>query len=229
MPKRIVHYEYLAQDRIWSLYEQIPRNRLPGLSVELGLNLQVLQVKSKPEPKELPLSAQAQAVLAHLEKHQPHDIGTVDEPRMYIKGTLPLFSYFLPMHYLLRRSPRPQFIYYGGATESTILGLAGPLRNLVGKSQASADSEEEPSSALPYLVRVLQEQYSSHRKYKSVEYDEGQALDCIEHMEKYNRSGQQLRTVSFLATVKLDSRNIDGRYEDKRALLASPVFLALAD
>lgn len=233
MGKRIIHCQYLAQDRIRVLYEQIHQGKLRGLAGQVSLNLPVVGqlTLGTPTRKEPALTDQLHAVLAHLEKHEPEKIGTVDDPHLYIRGTLPMFSYLLPTEFLLKRRLKPEFIYYGCSTNSTILGLAGPVHNVVGKTQASADSEREVSSALPYLVSVLAQEYRTQTRYKSVEYDERQALDAIEYMEDYNRRGKQLRNFSFLATLQLDSQNIDGldAYDDKRIILASPIYMAYAD
>lgn len=230
MPKRIVHYEYLAGDRIRSLYQQIHRGRLSNIPIQVSPTVPLIGQVSigTPTNKEPDLTRQLEAVLKHLEKHQPGSIGTVDEPRTYIAGTLRMFSFFLPLRYIQRRRPSPEFIYYGCSTNSTILGLAGPVHNLVGKSQASADTDKEPSSALPYLVGVLAKEYDTQTRY-GIPDDEELALDGVEAMEENNGKGKQRRAFRFLATVKLDSQNFIGRDDDKRIILASPIYMALAD
>ena len=140
MGKHIIHYQYLAQDRIRVLYEQIHQGKLRGLAGQISLNLpEVGQLTlGTPTRKESSLTDQLHAVLAHLEKHEPEKIGTVDSPRLYIKGTLLMFSYLLPTQFLLKRRVKPEFIYYGCSTDSTILGLAGPVHNGISEIPPSA-------------------------------------------------------------------------------------------
>lgn len=231
MGKRIMHYEYLAKDSIRMLYEQLPTGVLRSLGGQNSLNLPVVGqlALSTPGRREPAIIDQVRAVEAHLAKHEPEKIGTIDDPRMYIKGTMPMYSCFLPTEFLLKRRIKPEFIYYGGSTGSTILGLAGPVHNLRTKTQASRDSEHEVSSAQPYLVRVLADEFHVRSRFKAVDYDDGEALACIEYMEEYNRKGKQLHNLSFLATVKLNSDRIDGLDVDQRIILASPIYMAYAD
>lgn len=124
MAKRIEHYEYLAQDRIRNLYQQIHSGRWHDFPIEVSPSVPFIgQITvSKPSGKEPSLPQQLQAVVKHLQKHQPGDIGTVDMPKRYILGTLPVFSHFLPQEPKVNVAAIPEFIYYGGSTETTILG-----------------------------------------------------------------------------------------------------------
>lgn len=59
---------------------------------------------------------------------------------------------------------------------------------------------------------------------------EGEALGCVWYMETYNRQGVQMRTFSFLAALKLDSEKRAGWImEGKRIILATPLYMALAE
>jgi hypothetical protein len=81
LAKPIQHYEYLAQERIGNLYQQIYKNRLLGIPIQLSFKVPFFGFTiGKPAEKELPLPEQLQAVVAYLHKHQPDDIGTVDMP-----------------------------------------------------------------------------------------------------------------------------------------------------
>ncbi len=235
MPKPIVHYEYLAESRIRILYQQIHKGWFRRMPFQVSLSpLQLGQVTlGKPAGNEPPLTEQLDAVVAHLKKHQPIDIGTIDEPKKYIAGTLPMFTHTLPQGFGVQPSDEPEFIYFGGSTDTTILGLAGPVGNVPGQIPAG-DSMNNVSSAVPNLVQVLAKQYriqtrlikTGHVRGKN---HDGLALTCLWYMENYNREGMQLRNYSFLATVRLDSQRIFGTMHGKRIILASPVYVALAD
>lgn len=230
MPKPIMHYEYLAADRIRNLYQQIHKGWFRRVPLQLSLSLLQLGqiVLGKPAENEPSLPEQLEAVLAYLEKHQPEKIGAIDEPRMYIKGVLPMFTHAIPQGFGVEPTDTPEFIYYGGSTESMILGLAGPIANLVGEPPAG-DSMRPLSSALPNLVKVLAKHYRVQTRFAGDRYDEKLALACIEYMEIYNRTGIQLRNYSFLATVKLDTQKIPRRHQTKRIILASPIYMAYAN
>jgi hypothetical protein len=135
MPKPIQHYDYLAQDRVKSLYQQIHKNNLLGIPIQASFTLSFFGFTiGKPAGKESPLPEQLQAVVEYLQRHQPDDIGTVDSPRKYIGGTLSMFSHFVPQGFGVKTTDKPEFVYYGGSTDTTIIGIAGPAANLVGRA-----------------------------------------------------------------------------------------------
>ena len=79
----------------------------------------------------------------YLEKHQSSDIGTIDAPKAYFQG-------ILPMHWRLIPPPprdQPKLVYWGGPTEHTLLGLGGCPWHMIG--QAGNATMGESSSALP--------------------------------------------------------------------------------
>src|SRR6266699_1051189 len=231
MKKGLEYYAYLSEQTIQRLFEQIPKEMLPPIAAELGIYLHFLTIKVTKDrgEQEKALTTKLQAVVAYLEKHQPEHIGTIENPKRYIKGTLPMFSYFLPQGFGVKESAKPELIYYGGSKGNTILGLAGAASYVF----ADTNGRMEPlSSALPYLVSVIAKEYQiipAHPRFRHVRYNISQALDTIEYMETYNRQGKQLRLFSFFAKLKLDSQNVSGWKGDCRILLASPLYVAYAD
>lgn len=195
VPKPIIHFEYLAENRIRNLYRQIHRGWFRRIPLQVSLSLLQLgqMTLSTPTGSEPDLTDQLRTVLASREKHHPEKIGAVDEPRMYIKGVLPMFTHILPQGFGVKATDEPAFIYYGGATDSTIFGLAGPVANLVGNHPAG-DSMGNISSSLPNLSQVLARHYHVQSRFlaagrtrrKRVRFDEEEALACMGYMEIWN-------------------------------------------
>ncbi len=233
MSKGLEYYAYLSEQTIQRLFEQIPKKLLPPIAVELGINLYFLTIKATKDrgEQEKALTAQLQAVVAYLEKHKSEQIGTIDNPKMYIKGTLSMFSYFLPQGFGVKESDQPELIYFGGSTNATILGLAGAA------SYVYVDTDgrmKQVSSSLPYLVNVIAKEYKiipANPRFRPFWDSTTQALDAMEYMEEYNRQGSQLQNYSFVAKLKLDSQKVSGwrGREGHRILLASPLYVAYAD
>lgn len=228
MGKELGYYAYLSEHTIRRLYAQTRRRwYLPALGLEIGLELPFIKLKaSTKDGREEELAAQAKAVVKYLQRHEPEHIGTVDDPKRYIHGTLPMFSYFLPQGFGSAGRP-PELIYFGSATDNTILGLAGAASYVF----TSTDGKmPEISSALPNLTRVIAQSQQVKTIYPRDCYDEDQALDALEYMEKYDRPHAQLRRYSFFAKIKLDSNMVEGRDPgDKRIVLAWPLYVAYAD
>src|SRR5260221_1281629 len=103
---------------------------------------------------------------------------------MYIKGTLPMFSYFLPQGFGVKESDQPELIYFGGSTNATILGLAGAASYVY---MGTDGSMKQVSSSLPYLVNVIAKEYKiipAHPRFRPFRNSLTQALAAIEYMEQ---------------------------------------------
>src|SRR5260221_12948137 len=99
MSNELDYYAYLSEHTIQRLYAQTQRHWfVPGLGLELGLALPPFGTlkATTGEGRQAALTAQVKRVVAYLERHEPQHNGAVDGPKGYMKGKLPLFSYFLP-------------------------------------------------------------------------------------------------------------------------------------
>lgn len=169
-------------------------------------------------------------MLAHLYKRHPTHIGTIDEPKKYISGTLPFFSYLLPQGFGTPSEAEPELVYYGTSTPQTILALVGPFQNLDSAGRSASQGSIRPvSSAMPYLARVLAKEFRAQTRFQHYRSDEGIALTFVSYAERYNRRGRPLRNCSFFATVKLDSARMGGTQQKKRVILATPLYVACAE
>jgi transcriptional regulator with XRE-family HTH domain len=214
---------YLSQHTITTLYEQIPDSWFLARQWE---ERPPARVRQADPTKHITLMLQLKVVLAYLEAHAPDDIGTVDDPRKYISGTLPMFSFFLPQGNGL--TEKPELIYYGGSTQKTILGLGGAPAYVFHPTDGKM--MREVSSALPYLVSVLAKEARVHSIYSDPSYnDEQLAISAIESMERYDRPIRQLTHMKFFAKLKLDSAKMARVKDEPRILLASPLYVAYAE
>ena len=153
----------------------------------------------------------------------PKDIGSVDAPGVYFKGILPMFWGSLPTW------DNTRVVYFGGATQQTLLGLGGSAHHLIG--QRGDLKVGEPSSDIPSLVAVLYKELQL--KFPNLEYffDENATLDVIEVMARQAKGTTQ--TLEFFAkrlaydSGKPTPDRINPR--QKSALFGTPIYVALAD
>lgn len=110
-----------------------------------------------------------------LRKNQ--QIGTIDKPRDYFEGRIPMKWGLYQDHG--RPEAEPPLVYFGGRTEQTIVGLGGSSRHTVGFHGASATGSR---SVTPYLVAHLldglgidQRGWCTHRKHDD-QYDVFEAI-----------------------------------------------------
>lgn len=234
----LAYYEYLAQERIRNLYQQLGHRRwMLGLG-DFGIEVQAFPIpslrfsagKSRPAGVDVDVVTQLQALMKRMQERHPNDIGTVDEPKRFIAGNLPMFTYSLPRGFGTRPDATPEYIYYGASTQNTLLGLAGPYRNLSLTDQASTDTGgQHISSAIPCLVNVLAKEYHRETRYKQYGYSASTALSFVQYAEEYNRPDCPVNNRAFLATVKLDSATMGNTRMGRRVILATPLYVALAD
>lgn len=232
----VEYYEYLSQDRITSMFNQIPRRRWLASPPDYSVGVQIPPVLSvrvsagKSNGKEPEIETQLKAVLAYLHKHEPAHIGTIDEPKKFIAGTLPVFSYLLPQGFRTPLDAEPELVYYGASTPSTILGLSGPFQNLIPSGRPASQGSMHPaSSAIPYLASLLAQEFRTQTRFQHYQSDESIALSFVNYAERYNRRGRPLRNCAFFATVRLDSAKVGGIQRKKRLILATPLYVACED
>ena len=225
--KGIEYFCYLSEHTITMLYEQIPEHVLQDISVELGIDVKLLAMKVAKGPNgQKKLVARLKAVLNYLEKHDANNIGTVDNPKKYFRGTLPMFSHFIPQGFGVKK---PELIYYGGSTQTSIIGLGGAATYVLNKT-GTEGTMREVSSALPYLTSLLAKESKIETIFAGDDWnDDVLSLDAIEYMERYNRKGKQIDKLKFFAKLKLDSEKIEGYDTKKRIILGSPLYVAYSD
>ena len=92
------------------------------------------------------------AVLADLAR--AGRIGTVDEPKEYFSGAMPMRWGPCAFPFAPELTPSP-LVYFGGSTEKTIVGLGGSAKHVIGEVGPAA---ARPHSALPYFILRLRQE-----------------------------------------------------------------------
>src|SRR5258708_2213710 len=142
------HFLYLPKTELDMLYGEIVRPDGAKRTIKWKLDAKLASVSVKKETLRAVDDEQSnrlKELIAALESSG--QVGTVDEPSSYFKGTLPM------KWGMLRDFGRPQeeppLVYFGGRTRKTIFGLGGSTRHVLGFDGAGATSSR---SAAPYLV-----------------------------------------------------------------------------
>lgn len=216
---------FLSEQTIHPLLKQIPRNEAKFIAAELGIDPQLLSSKGAlaPNDKKQALFAQAFAVATYLEKHHPDQIGTIDGPRRYVRGTLTMFS-----HMLYNRADKPGFAYFGGTTPHTILGLSGPSNAICVPTQTEIANKNGSrlASTLPFLLEVCASDLEIHATRFYMDDPAINLSLAFYSMRALSDNGQPAIRYSFFAKVKLDSAYVKADLQpSKHILLASPLYI----
>jgi hypothetical protein len=229
MHPSLKHYVYVSDTKVDMYYAQIPQPLLAGIAAELTLDLKLLgsgvSTTLKKEQTQETHYSKLQVVVKYLEEHMSSDIGSIDAPQAYFKGTLPMFWGKLPTR------DNTKMVFFAAATERTLLALGGSAYHV---TRPIGDATiGEPSSDLPSLVALLTEelQLQPHSPDKEDFYDEDAALNAIEVMTRQMKGTAQ--RLEFLAKrlVYDPSSLTHGRIRTraKHVLFGTPIYVALAE
>jgi hypothetical protein len=142
---------YRSQNKIDMLFDQIPRSRLAQIALELKVDFKfVSATASKGEPAEPNVDQKLSLILASLERES--QMGTVDEPKAYFRGELPMAWGELHLPSDPEREASwigPTLVFCGTTTQGTKLALVGSLKYLLGADvwQAATAFYIRPSTA----------------------------------------------------------------------------------
>jgi len=84
------YYIYISDTKVDMLYPQIPKSLLKKIASSLNIDLKLLgvevSVSGKSNPSDETRYTKVKIVSEYIEKHI--DVGTIDAPSTYLKGTL---------------------------------------------------------------------------------------------------------------------------------------------
>lgn len=208
------------------LYSQVAFSGKEKKSVEWGLDLKAVKATRKVESENEPdRDDKLKAIIEALEQSQI--VGTVDEPKEYVKGMLPMrWGIYRDAG---RPTEEPPLVYFGGRTEQTIFGFGGSSRHVEGNAGCAATGSR---SVTPFLVTHLLEgmQTEGWNAYRTLGMnDEQSTWEAIALATDNIRPPDQ--NLEFFSKTLLQGRHPDsktGRKENIRVLLGSPLYVALA-
>lgn len=152
-------------------------------------------------------------------------IGTVDNPRTYFRGILPMRWGPFNLAEFSRNHPTGIVYFYGQANKK-IVWLGGSMRYVVGRKGISSLEYERHTTidVVPLLLESIknQEKESVENPSITIEEYEYSALEAV--MLARRQVEGQLQRLEFLAT-KLIQGSADGYH----VLLGTPLYVALAD
>jgi hypothetical protein len=178
-----------------------------------------LDLPSSDDPN---LHQKMQQVIARLKREHP--VGTVDQPSVYIHDTLPLFQVLMPSRRSFKRhADDPGFIYFGGGTDQSSLGLVGSPHHLIGFTP-----DEKPrlhSSDVPRLVEYLNKRINEIVPGRPPRYT---GLGAIWHADIYN-TDPRIPLEFFAYRIHDSTKPLGIPTQEKRVLLYTPIYVAYKD
>jgi uncharacterized protein DUF7019 len=198
------YYIYISDSKLDMLFHQVSTEIKEKIASEWKLDLKVFSVSRESET-EIPANryARLQAVVDFISHYG--DVGSVDEPGEYIRDTL-----------LLKCGLYEDIVYFGGATEDTVVGLAGSARHVIGNLGAS-EASVWPPSFYPYILKRLGERFNLDQD----------AMDAI--FDASTVMGGSEQRFEFLAKRLACGPSSRWKAENRKVLLATPIYVAMAE
>jgi len=211
------YYLYISNSKLEMLYQQVASSGKDKKSIEWGVDLKAFKfIRKSEEEGEPDRDDKLKIILRELDEAEL--VGTIDEPKEYVKGTLPIrWGLFRDWG---RPMEEPPLVYFGGRTETTVFGFGGSSRHVVGNAGASATGSR---SVTPSLVAHLLDGLGMSRQGWRVDRsgdDDYDIYSAIELATDHLKGPEQ--NLEFCAKTLLQGAT------GMKILLGSPLYVALA-
>jgi hypothetical protein len=222
------YYIYISDTKVDMHYEQIPPRLRDKLATELKIDLKFLSTTFSQKPNENSKYAKLQLVEDFIQRH--FDVGTIDNPQTYFRGSLPL-------RWGAVESQSTPIAFFSGMTSHTILGLAGSLRNVIGqvgssKTEFPARGGNFTAYGVEHILETLRGMRSRDSKIRTYLPAISDGLFDIAKAVVSMKGPEQ--KLEFLAIRLLEGdepskdKELFGKIQ-KKVLLGSPIYVALAE
>jgi hypothetical protein len=190
-----------------------PQKARKRLSAELKIDLKLVSLSIKDAPTEETRYSKLAIVREYITDSVP--IGTVDGPKEYFEGSLPMR--WGP----LLSGQHQALIYFGARTDRTTLGLAGSMGHVIGAGGASQTHEGSWGPALHAALAREADGDGDHSTDLGV--SERAVRGGVVNATANQRGPAE--QMEFLARRILHSVHPEGEYT---VLLGSPIYVAYA-
>jgi hypothetical protein len=221
------YFVYVSKSKVDLLYDQIPETALSRIATTLTIDLKLLKAEFSAKDSQRSLYSKVDIIERYL--NEEGVVGTVDDPKAFFRGEMPL-----------RWGPYgggfeldEDFVYFGGWTERTLLGLGGSTKHVIGHEGTSYASSH---SATPYLVEALRRELMSN----DFDVDEAEAATVVElattqmkgmfqEMEFLAKRLAVGHASRYASMVDRGERPLGLSGPKERTLLGTPIYVALLD
>lgn len=221
-PEPIKRYLYISQGKIGMYDSQLPhrwwQQPIAWFASLTRVKAWEIEFERSPDQNVPGLHQKMQVIIERIQHEQK--VGTVDQPAAYIHDTLPMFQALIPSRPGFHRQPDdPGFVYFGGGTQQTSLGLVGSPQHLI--SALPGEPVRLRSSDLPRLIQHINKRINEIVPGRPPRYG---GLGAIWHADTYNTEPRV--EMEFFAYRIHDDQQPMGI---KRVLLYTPLYVAYKD
>jgi hypothetical protein len=225
MSDGIKQYLYISDRKVNNLFAQIsPTTPVSSDEVKLGPSFLSLTMKGELEPEQKRM-VKLDKVVDWITRYG--NVGTLDEPSEYVRGRIEMrWGPFLDQGEL----GDSKAVWFGGATDRTVVGLAGSAHHVIGNiGQSEAWSRSVLPGLLPHLFKAI-EKIPIHQLDREDWWiaDQRQHAHQAVYIATTEMTGVQ-ETVEFMAEKLLFGKSHLSRERlasNRNILLATPIYVA---
>ena len=224
-------YLYMSDSKLDMLFRQVASPDRERKTIEWSLDAKIAKLGRKKETEEASdRDAQLRAVVVALEESEC--IGTIESPKEYVRGTLPMRWGLLKD--VGRPNEEPPLVFFGGEAGDTVFGFGGSSRHVIGNYGASATGSR---SATPYLISHLLsglglplEGWNAPHPLAADDYDYQTFIAVILATEHLLKKQGPTQNLEFLAKTLITDTYPNPYREDRRTnfVLGTPLYVALS-
>lgn len=125
------YYVYVSDAKVDMLLPQIPQTLKKKIATEFKIDLKILGASRRTEVEEADNRfTRLEAVCNYIREYG--NVGSVDEPDEYVSGSLVMR--WGPIAVNPASPEESVVVYFAGETESTVVGLGGSMKHVIGSS-----------------------------------------------------------------------------------------------
>ncbi len=207
-------YIYVSEAKLEMLYGQIPRKLLDAINAEFTLDFKLVKASIKNAPPSEP-TREEKLELVEEALRREGQLGTIDSDHPYFFGRL-------PMNWGPARNP-PTAVFFTGRVGSTILGLGGSARHLLGAFSADTYGAWQGGTVPPDLLDALTTAADSAQP--GVPAAERWWARDVEMLESTNWGITSRQHVNFVALRVMTDTLDEG---STKVVLGTPLYVALS-
>ena len=221
MPLR--YYVYVSRSKVDQLVEQVPSKRLGKIAKKLTIDLKILKAEfgSREGPAQQSLYAKLRIVESYLnETEAVRIVDDVDADGTFFSGQLPL------RWARLGRRGRSGVVYFSGRTPTTMLGMGGSARHLVGaaeEAQVVARRHSPGGTHRPDLLEAMRKHIGSHDN--EVGFRVASSLPRLMHAhEMDDQPASRMTFLGISLQVEPFESNLERDAALRRRFLGTPMY-----
>jgi hypothetical protein len=226
------YYIYISDAKVDMLFRQVPHDIKKKVALEFKMDLKLLSASRRTESEDNRI-ARLETVVDFIREYGK--LGSVDEPDDYVADSMSMRWGDYAGGW---DEPSP-VVYFGGETDRTIVGLGGSAKHVLGNA---GESPAHSHSATPVLIKFLASELELQGSDKLQQAEKDSASEGVSkgrfspimavELATLQMQGP-LQNVEFLAKKLMygpvERFDDDPRYKRKHVLLATPLYVALAD